>query len=59
MQRSALIPLVRHPTSYTEPLVATPNGENTMSLLKLLALGNRELEQGQFRDAEAVFASLG
>jgi PHD/YefM family antitoxin component YafN of YafNO toxin-antitoxin module len=32
--------------------------ENTLALLKLLALGNREIEQGKFRDAEDVFASL-
>ena len=34
------------------------NGEATMALLKVLALGNREREQGQFRNAEAVFTSL-
>lgn len=32
--------------------------ENTLALLKILALGNREIEQGQFRDAEDVFATL-
>ncbi|MQT71972.1 type II toxin-antitoxin system prevent-host-death family antitoxin, partial [Pseudomonas sp. FSL R10-0071] len=30
----------------------------TMALLKLLALGNREIENGQFRDAQDVFAEL-
>lgn len=32
--------------------------ENTLALLKILALGSRELEQGKFRDAEDVFADL-
>ncbi len=32
--------------------------ENTLALLKILALGKREIEQGQFRDAEDVFATL-
>jgi predicted transcriptional regulator len=32
--------------------------ENTLALLKLLALGNAEIEQGRFRDAEDVFADL-
>ncbi|WP_085725484.1 type II toxin-antitoxin system Phd/YefM family antitoxin [Pseudomonas sp. R37(2017)] len=56
-----------------EPLVITQNGEaklvvmdvksfeeqeDTMALLKLLAMGNREIEEGKFRDAEDVFADL-
>ena len=32
--------------------------EETLALLKILALGNREIEQGKFRDAEDVFAEL-
>lgn len=55
------------------PMVITQNGEatlvvmdiksyeeqaNTQALLKILALGNREIEQGRYRDAEAVFADL-
>ena len=32
--------------------------EETLALLKLLALGNREIEQGQFRPATEVFAEL-
>ena len=32
--------------------------EQTLALLKLLALGNKEIEQGKFRDADAVFADL-
>ncbi|MDO8772612.1 MAG: type II toxin-antitoxin system Phd/YefM family antitoxin [Burkholderiaceae bacterium] len=56
-----------------EPLLITQNGEaklvvidvksyeereNTLAMLKLLALGNREIELGKFKDAEVVFASL-
>ena len=56
-----------------EPLLITQNGEaklvvidvksyeereNTMALLKILALGKREIELGQFKDAEDVFARL-
>ena len=56
-----------------QPLVITQNGEasmvvidaksyeereNTLALLKLLAMGNSEIEQGKFRDAEDVFAAL-
>jgi hypothetical protein len=32
--------------------------EDTMTLLKLLAMGNREIEEGKFRNAEDVFAEL-
>ncbi|MBJ2155755.1 type II toxin-antitoxin system Phd/YefM family antitoxin [Variovorax sp. IB41] len=56
-----------------EPMVITQNGEAklvvmdvrsyeeqeaTLALLKVLALGNREIEQGQFRPADEVFADL-
>jgi prevent-host-death family protein len=56
-----------------EPMLITQNGEaklvvmdvrsyeeqeETLALLKILALGNREIEDGQFRDAEEVFRSL-
>lgn len=56
-----------------EPLLITQNGEarlvvmdvatweqqeQTMAMLKLLALGNSQIEAGQFRDAEAVLAEL-
>ena len=56
-----------------EPMLITQNGEaklvvmdvrsyeeqeETLALLKLLALGNREIEQGQFRPANEVFAEL-
>ncbi len=32
--------------------------EETLALLKLLALGNREIEQGNFRSAAEVFAEM-
>ena len=32
--------------------------ENTLALLKILALGQREIEQGAFQDAEDVFAEI-
>ena len=32
--------------------------EETLALLKILALGNREIELGKFRDAKDVFAEL-
>ncbi len=56
-----------------EPMMITQNGEAkmvvmdvksyeeqeaTFALLKLLAMGNAEIEQGKFRDAEEVFAEL-
>jgi prevent-host-death family protein len=65
--------IVKTITESREPLVITQNGEaklvvmdvksfeeqeDTMTLLKLLAMGNREIEEGKFRDAEDVFAEL-
>ncbi|MDE2418491.1 MAG: type II toxin-antitoxin system Phd/YefM family antitoxin [Burkholderiales bacterium] len=65
--------IVRELSESREPMVITQNGEatlvvidvksyeereNTLALLKLLALGNREIEQRKFRDAEEVFANL-
>jgi len=56
-----------------QPLVITQNGEatmvvidiksyeereNTLALLKVLAMGNHEIAQGKFRDAEEVFADF-
>lgn len=56
-----------------EPMLITQNGEaklvvmdvhtferqeETLALLKLLALGQRDIEQGRFRDADDVFAEL-
>lgn len=65
--------IVRDISERREPMLITQNGEaklvvmdvrsyeeheETLSLLKLLALGNREIEQGQFRSADEVFAEL-
>ncbi|MFJ3010081.1 MULTISPECIES: type II toxin-antitoxin system Phd/YefM family antitoxin [Pseudomonas] len=65
--------IVKSITESREPLVITQNGEaklvvmdvksfeeleDTMALLKLLAMGNREIEEGKYRDAEDVFADL-
>ena len=65
--------IVKNLTESREPLVITQNGEaklvvmdvksfeeqaETMALLKLLALGNRQIELGQFEDMEDVFAEL-
>lgn len=56
-----------------QPMLITQNGEAKMvvmdvrsyeeneqalALLKILALGQREIEQGQFRPAQDVFADL-
>ena len=32
--------------------------EETKALLKIIALGNREIEQGRFRPADDIFAAL-
>jgi prevent-host-death family protein len=65
--------IVKDLTENREPMLITENGEaklvvldvksyeeqqQTMALLKILAMGNREIENGQFRSAEAVFAEL-
>lgn len=65
--------IVKDISESREPLLITQNGEaklvvmdiksyeeqeQTLALLKILALGNREIEQGKFRDAEDVFAEL-
>ncbi|MDY0225715.1 MAG: type II toxin-antitoxin system Phd/YefM family antitoxin [Desulfomicrobium apsheronum] len=56
-----------------QPLLITQNGEaklvvmdvksyeaqeETFALLKLLALGRREMDQGRFRDVEDVFTEI-
>ncbi|NCC06249.1 MAG: type II toxin-antitoxin system Phd/YefM family antitoxin [Proteobacteria bacterium] len=56
-----------------QPLLITQNGEaklvvmdvksyeaqeETFALLKLLALGKREMDQGRFRDVEDVFTEI-
>jgi prevent-host-death family protein len=65
--------IVKDLTENREPMLITQNGEaklvvmdvksyeeqeETLALLKILALGNREIEQGKFRDVEDVFAEL-
>lgn len=65
--------IVTELTQSRQPLVVTQNGEatlvvmdiksfeereNTMALLKVLALGQHEIANGQFRDADDVFAEL-
>ena len=65
--------IIKDITENREPMLITQNGEaklvvmdvrsfeeqeETLALLKILALGNREIEQGKFRDAEDVFAEL-
>ncbi len=65
--------IIKNITENRKPMLITQNGEaklvvmdvksfeeqeETLALLKILALGNREIEQGKFRDAEDVFAEL-
>ncbi|MCJ8203100.1 type II toxin-antitoxin system Phd/YefM family antitoxin [Pseudomonas sp. RGM2987] len=65
--------IVKTITESREPLIITQNGEaklvvmdvksfeeheETMALLKLLAMGNQEIEKGEFREIEEVFADL-
>lgn len=65
--------IVKELTESREPMVITQNGEatlvvidvksfeereNTLALLKILALGSRELELGKHQDAEDVFANI-
>lgn len=65
--------IVRDITENRKPLLITQNGEaklvvidiksfeeseETLSLLKILALGNREIEQEKLRNIDEVFAEL-
>ena len=65
--------IVREISESREPMLITQNGEAklvvmdvrsyeeheaTLALLKLLALGNREIEQGKFKPASDVFAAI-
>ena len=65
--------IVRDISESRKPLLITQNGEaklvvmdvksyeeqeESFALLKILALGNREIEQDKFRDVEDVFAEL-
>lgn len=70
-ERTAAV--VKEITESRTPMIITQNGEATfvvqdirsfeqmqqsMALLKILALGQREIERGQFSDAEGFFAEL-
>lgn len=65
--------IIKDITENRQPMLITQNGEaklvvmdvrsyeeqeETMALLKILALGNREIEQGDYRSANDVFADL-
>jgi PHD/YefM family antitoxin component YafN of YafNO toxin-antitoxin module len=65
--------IVKDLSASREPMIITQNGaatlvvmdvqsfeqrENTLTMLKILALGQREIEQGEFQDAETVFAEI-
>ena len=65
--------IVKDFASNPEPLIITQNGEakmvvldihayeqqqETMALLKLIAMGNQELAQGQFQDADDFFTEM-
>ena len=65
--------IVRDLSESREPMLITQNGEaklvvldvksyeqqmETFSLLKILALGSREIERGEFDDIDEVFAAL-
>ncbi|BBO99684.1 type II toxin-antitoxin system Phd/YefM family antitoxin [Sulfuriferula nivalis] len=65
--------IIKDITESREPMLITQNGEaklvvmdvrsyeeheETLALLKILALGNREIEQGHYRSAKDVFAEL-
>ncbi|MBC3936458.1 type II toxin-antitoxin system Phd/YefM family antitoxin [Undibacterium rugosum] len=59
--------------NHSDPLIITQNGEakmvvmdidsyqkqqETMALLKILALGNKQIEEGKFQDADSFFAEM-
>ncbi len=65
--------IIKNMTECREPMLITQNGEarlvvmdvrtyeeqqQTLALLKLLALGNQQIENGQFRPADEAFAEL-
>ena len=65
--------VIRSVSESREPMLITQDGEaklvvmdvasyeeslETLALLKMLALGNKEIEEGRFRSAEEVFAEL-
>lgn len=65
--------IVRELTESREPMLITQNGEaklvvmdvrsyeeyeETLALLKILALGNQEIEEGRFTPADEVFSQF-
>ncbi len=65
--------IVKNLSESREPMLITQNGEarlvvmdvrsyeeheETLALLKILAMGNREIEQGQFRPANEIFTEM-
>ncbi len=65
--------IVKNISLSREPMLITQNGEaklvvmdvrsyeeheETLALLKILALGNREIEQGKFRSATDIFEEM-
>lgn len=65
--------IVKDISESREPMLITQNGEaklvvmdvrsyeeheQTLAMLKILALGSKEIEQGRFKGAEEVFADL-
>lgn len=65
--------IIKNISATREPMLITQNGEaklvvmdvrtyeeheETLALLKILALGNKEIEQGKFRSVDEVFAEL-
>lgn len=65
--------IVKDFTENPNPLIITQNGEakmvvmdiatyeeqqETMALLKILALGNKQIEEGKFQSAESFFAEM-
>lgn len=65
--------IVKEISASREPMLITQNGEaklvvmdvrsyeqqeESLALLKVLTMGNHDIEQGRFRDAEAIFADL-
>jgi prevent-host-death family protein len=65
--------IVRHMSEQGEPLIITQNGEakviiqdiesyeqlqETIALLKILALGNRQIEEGKLESADSVIQRL-
>ena len=65
--------IVKNISLSREPMLITQNGEaklvvmdvrsyeeheETLALLKILALGNREIEQGKFRSTDDIFEEM-